>query len=275
MTEEPIYTELFSAKSPISPNLDYCVRKIKRGMFNCILVFGPSRAGKSTLAMQCGTYIAERVGVKFDNDSIFFSAEKLEQTCSAGNTNAVYMLDEAAFDMTGEDWQKDAQKKLKTFFSVAAKYNNTFILLIPHIEELRKYFVINEHTRGIEVVLDRKTLERGRCKLHTRYGLQNYYWLRKMNHYVKAEYVPAYNGNFRKTIPSNIDLSAYENEKDYAILSSNSDNSASTRSEYIKRGLKLGLSAKDLSEMFGLSLKYVYNIKGSMKPLRLDPIGAK
>lgn len=257
--------------SIIISNLDKLVLKIKKGYFNCLLVFGPTRSGKTTVASQCGAYIASRVGAEFNTESIFFDASRLEEECKKGKKNAVYMLDEAAFDLTGEDWAKEAQKRLKTYFSVAAKYNQTIILLIPHIEELRKYFVINEHTRGIEVRINKKTLDRGGLILYSQNALRYLYYFRKMNQYSRADGVMGFRCSFRKGLPPTIDEAEYEKRKDEAIQLGNEKDESNTKANFIKRGVKLGIDPKLIASMLNIQVNYVYTIRGQLK--REEPLG--
>lgn len=248
---------------PLKPAMDHLIRKINKGFFNILLIFGATRSGKSTLAFQLGDYIAQNVGVTFTDKEVFFDAAALEAECSKGKKNAVFMLDEAAFDLTGEDWAKDAQKRLKTYFSVAAKYNQTFILIIPHIEELRKYFVINEHTRGIEVYYDRKTLRRGRCKLYSRSKLRQIYYLRKMNHYGAAAAVWGFNNTFPNIIPPGINVEAYEAAKDAAIQGQKEEESNDTKAAYIRRALSLGITPKDIAAILNTNRNYIYMVRNN------------
>ena len=253
---------------PLKPNLDHLIRKVDRGFFNILLIFGATRSGKSTLAFQLGDYLARNVGVEFTEKEVFFDAGALERECSKGKKNAVFMLDEAAFDLTGEDWAKDAQKRLKTYFSVAAKYNQTFILIIPHIEELRKYFIINEHTRGIEVYYNRETLARGRCKLYSRDDLRRIYYLRKMNHYGAAGLVWGFKNTFPKTIPPGIDMVKYEAAKDAAIKSQQQEEDTSnTKKALIWRCLDAGLESSVIVKIVNTSLDYVSRCRREQKAL--------
>jgi hypothetical protein len=253
-------------KGVLRNSVTHLIKKIDKGFFNIILIWGATRAGKSTLGFQIGDSMARTLGVSFNEDYIFFDTAELEKECSKGAKRQVFMLDEAAFDLTGEDWAKDAQKRLKTYFSVAAKYNQTFILIIPHIEELRKYFVINEHTRGIEVKYNRKTLERGYCTLYTRSALRSIYYLRKMNHYGKAEMMFGFKDRFPKKIPASIDIEKYEKRKDDAIKSQNEEESnQDTKMAMIWRCLDEGLSTKQISKIVKTSIDYVYRAKSQMK----------
>lgn len=252
----------------LKTSMSHLVRKIEKGFFNIVLVWGGTRTGKSTLTFKCADAVARSVGVPFNDKYIFFDANELEKECSKGKKKQVYVLDEAAFDLTGEDWSKDAQKKLKTFFSVAAKYNQTFFLIIPHIEELRKYFVINEHTRGMEVKYNRRTLERGFVTLYSRSALRTIYYLRKMNHYGKAEMVFGFKDRFSKKMPASIDIDAYEKRKDEAIQNQQAeDDNKDTKIAMIWRCLDEGLKPKQIAKIVNTSLDYIYRAKSQMKAM--------
>jgi len=201
----------------LKSNLDRLVNKINHGFFNNLIIFGPTRSGKSTLAVQIGCYLSQKIGVSFSNDDIFFDAGKMIKVAQIGKNRKVYVLDEAAFDLMGEDWQNKFQKMLIKIFMVAAKYNQTFILLIPKLEKLREFFISDEHTRAIQVYYNKKTLERGFFKAFSGQNLNLLYDALRNKRYWKLKDIrPDFNGRFNKRI-NYIDIDRYNKEKDDAI----------------------------------------------------------
>ena len=197
-------------------NIYKLCEKIEKGFFNIVLVFGPTRAGKSTLTMQMAQEMAHKLKVPFDVDNIHFDAELLMKDMQKGVRRGVFQLDEAAFNAKGIDWQNEVQKNLIKYVDTAAKYNQTLFILIPYIEELKYRFIRDEHTRLCEVSFNRNTLERGMAKLYTYFdGLMLYDLLKKKQFY-KAHKISYKQVKFTSETGS-IDMIEYERKKDEAI----------------------------------------------------------
>jgi hypothetical protein len=181
-------------------NLDRLVTKIKKNFFNIIIIFGATRTGKSTIATQIGYYMSHHLGNTFTSQSnIFFNVDELVEEGKKGVKNAVYQLDEAAFDLKGTDWAKSGQKQLLVLFNTAAMYNQTYIIIIPKLEELRSHFISDEHTCGLEVYYNKRTFERGFYKAYTSEQLMYKYMMLKNLQYQRAmRSVFSFHGRFNK-----------------------------------------------------------------------------
>lgn len=146
-------------------------KRVQDGLFNIILIFGPTRSGKSTLAFQIAKTICQEVGVPFNDDNIHFSAAKLVEWLN-GQKKQVGILDEGAFEMKAEDWHNAASKNLRKYIDTAAKFNQTIIVCIPKIKELHSSLVSNYHSRGFRTQINFKqnkktgemTWRPGNCK---------------------------------------------------------------------------------------------------------------
>lgn len=194
------------------------IKKVKHNYFNIIIVWGPTRTGKSTLGRQIAKTMADGLKVSFNaKNNIWFSAKELLEQGQKGIKHEVNMLDEAAFQGKGIDWQNKDQQNLLKLFDVAAKYNQTYILIIPHLEELKYNFIRNAHTVGVQVSYNADTLERGYFKMYNKINL-----LRKYDSYVKKLFIESdrVEGSHAGRFDDNDaidDMDEYERKKDLAI----------------------------------------------------------
>ena len=197
-------------------NLDRLIMKSKKGLPNWMVVFGHTRTGKTTFVCQNCAYMADGLGVTYDNDSIYFDIEALFNEAIKGKKYMQYHLDEAAFGLMGEDWQNVAQKNLIKLTMTAAKYAQTIWIIIPHLEKLRESFIRDEHTRGVEIYFG-KDYSKGYFKLYDQKSLFYKYELLKAKKYSEANAVkPFSRGRFNGDM-SFIDVEKYEQAKDEAI----------------------------------------------------------
>ena len=216
----------FGWSNYLQSNVEDLAIKSQAGMFNIILIFGPTRYGKSTLSFQIAKTISDYCKVPFGNENIELDAEKLMEVASLGKKHHVYVLDEGAFDLKGEDWQGKANKTLRKFFNTAAKYNQTFIINIPLIGSLHSDFVRDDHARGIRVnaqvnmdaVDPLKRYKRGYAKLYNNFlvgqweGCKKKYPHSLLWKFYADTPVVSFNSNI-----SFIDEEAYQQKKDEAI----------------------------------------------------------
>jgi hypothetical protein len=238
------------------------------GMPNIILIFGPTRWGKSTLAFCLAKEISEVCKVPFTVDNIDFDAEILVSEASNGKKHHVYVLDEGAFQLKGEDWQNKASKILRKFFNTAAMYNQTFIICIPFIGELHKAFIKDEHACGFRVhaKLNRKAdkpedmYKKGFVKAYKKYLYAQWKGEKDNVHHSTlwkyASDVPIC--KFPKDI-SFIDEDKYQEKKKAAIKKLADDESASDKSHQ----RKAGLLAKYVHKEQKLSYQKIGEIIGS------------
>lgn len=244
-------------------NLDRLGLKIKKGFFNIIIVFGATRTGKTTLAAQMGKHLSKDIGVSFDVNDIFFDTAKLVEEAQKGIKNKIYQLDEAAFDLMGEDWHKKSQKDLIKLTMTAAKYNQTFMILIPRLERLRETLISDEHTVGIGTYYNKKTFERGYYSMHSKQTLLTLYDALKMKKYWKLKNIRApVTGRFSARMKDFIDMKIYDDMKDQAIrqIGETKKNNKGERKDWIINAINQGIKKQDIAKMFGLSHSYIRGI---------------
>jgi len=110
--------------------------------FDCIvLITGPRRTGKSTLAVQ----IARKVDPHFDINHIAFRLDDFNEIIrtnpTANPAKGIYpqvILDEAGFDLFSQNWMQQVQKNLVRKFEVIGARNQIVYLVLPHRMMLNK-----------------------------------------------------------------------------------------------------------------------------------------
>jgi hypothetical protein len=245
-------------------NMDAVVLRSKKGLPTYIIVSGPTRSGKTTLSMQCAYYVANKLGKNFNINNVYFDAEKLRESAK-GNKNAVYLLDEAAFNMMGQDWQRKEQRNMIKYMMTAAKYAPVFFICIPLLEKLSASVIEDQHTRGLETYLSKNLVQRS-AKILTHDQLvyrwealrRREYWKLRKNNGIRAK--------FNKQL-SFMDMEKYEKMKDNAIDSIGKEEKSPTDKKlYIMNAKKhLGLTAPKIAKIFGCSSAYIRSVWADWK----------
>lgn len=233
-------------KGIVYENVITLAKRVNDGLFNIILIFGPTRSGKSTLAFQIAKTISDKVGVPFSVDNVHFSAAELVAWLD-GKKKAVGILDEGAFEMKAEDWHNAASKNLRKYIDTAAKHNQTIIVNIPKIKELHSSLISNYHSRGFRTQIiikhNKKTGEMtwrpGNCKGYKGKKLFNQWeFEKKLNWDEDTMYkLPCTIGpySYGKDI-SFIDEAAYQKKKDEAIAKLQLDDKDENKTNAVKLG---------------------------------------
>lgn len=205
-------------------NIEHCAKRIEKGFFNVFLIWGPTRCGKSTLAFQMAKELSLLLNVDFSDKDVFFSAEKITQEGIKGHRKKIYVLDEASFDGKGVDWQSKDQQNFLKMFNVAAKFNQTYFILLPHIEELKYNFVRDAHSMGLQVTYDADTLERGFFRMYDKNSLIYKWSMLSQKKLTEAEQAYfSHEGRFGNDL-SFFNEEAYNKAKDEAIAELGKEN---------------------------------------------------
>lgn len=200
-------------------NVKELVLRSKQGFPNIIIVFGATRSGKTTIAAQCAKEMATQLGVKFDVDNIFFDSELCLKEAKKGHRNAIYHIDEAAFDLMGEDWKNksDTQINFLKLIMTAAMYAQTYFLCIPKLEKLREPIVTDDHVKGLETYYNHNNYEKGFFRGYDRHHLlYRYTMLRSKRYKEAAQTIPNFKGRFSANLDF-LDLERYLYMKKEAI----------------------------------------------------------
>jgi hypothetical protein len=108
--------------------------------------------------------------------NVTFEADKLVEL--ANNPEKLkwcFILDEASNDLMSADRGNKFQLLLTKFYNIAAKYNQTHFILLPNLQQLKKDFLTDFHTCGLETVIKydakNKVYLRGRGRAYSRHAL--------------------------------------------------------------------------------------------------------
>lgn len=202
----------------LEQNVKHAALRIRKGFFNVFIVWGPTRTGKSTLVFQIANALATELGGTFTaKDNIFFSSKDIVDVGKKGVKNCIYVLDEASFDGKGVNWQNKDQQNLIKLFNTAAKYNQTYFLILPNLEELKSTFIRDDHSIGIQIGYNKRTLDRGWFRLYSKTQFLGKYWKLVNKHYADAQTsLYSYQGKFNEDL-SFLDVEEYNRKKDEAI----------------------------------------------------------
>jgi len=145
----------------INYNLDvmagFFASRVHKELDNFWAVEGKEGYGKSTLAMQLGTTISEKLGVPFDiTRNVFFNEKKdyVYNTLRAVDKPEVFIFDEAANQANKKQWWKTQQVELMTLFTLMRYKGTTVLFCIPSLTELD--VVLREHRlHGVLSIPDR------------------------------------------------------------------------------------------------------------------------
>lgn len=142
-------------KGNLKKIVDARVDRIKAGLFNCLIIFGDTRTGKSTLARKIAKYMSDELGVPWHPSThIAFSVEEHgENSEREGTDRQIFILDEASFDLLAQDRKNEWQFRLIQYFNTAAKKNQTHIILLPVLGQIKKDFLISEHVFGLRTYI--------------------------------------------------------------------------------------------------------------------------
>jgi len=244
-------------------NLDQIIKRAKKGLPTYVVVWGATRSGKSTLAMQSCQYISDKLKTPWGVDHVFFDSGELMEK-ARGKQNHVFLLDEAAFNMMGVDWQNEQQKNMIKYMMTAAKYAPVIFICIPRLEKISANIIEDEHARGLEVYLSKNLKSRG-FTAYTRTNMVKKWYLLRDRRFGRAMQVP---GSFRGVFGKDtgvIDMEQYDIKKDNAIESIGKKNNKNTdKKKWIMNALNMGLKQREVAKIFNLSRSWIKDIKAEM-----------
>ena len=127
----------------INYNLDvmanFFVSRVHKELDNFWAVEGREGFGKSTLAMQLGATVAEKLGVPFNVErNVFFNEKKdfVYNTLRSVSKPEVFIFDEAVNQANKKQWWKTQQVELMNLFTLMRYKGTTVLFCIPSLTEL-------------------------------------------------------------------------------------------------------------------------------------------
>lgn len=198
----------------LKDNLDLIVQRTDALWDNLIIIDGLERAGKSTVAITCAAYLAEKLKRPFDAEKVFFSIDDLTNFAQS-TREQVIIWDEAALGGMGQQWATSEQLKLKQLLITCGKYRHILIFIIPDFTILGKYFAVHRSVALLRVYSP-DNITRGYFRFYNIESKKLLYDAEKKGLYYNHGIHPSFKGRFTKN-ENIIDLNLYEKRKDEAI----------------------------------------------------------
>lgn len=199
--------------------LDLCIDRCtgKKKLDNLMIVDGDEGFGKSTLAIACAYYVADKTGRPFSVDNVFFDIDEVIKF-AATTKDQIIIWDEAALGGMAMDWRSELQQKLIKLMMTSRKKRHFFFFNIPKFFKLNEYIIL-DRSIGMLHVYARNENELGRFCYFKKKGKEFLYngWRKnKARNYAKFK---NFWGTFPNVLHKLIDEEAYELKKDKAIES--------------------------------------------------------
>ena len=238
---------------------DLTIRRTKKNWDNLIIIDGPERSGKSTLARAIAYYISYTKGAKFTIENIFFDPDEMLEYATT-HQDEMIIWDEAAFGGQSNQWQNEVQRKMNTMLMVCGKFKNTYIFIIPSFFRLNRYLAI-DRSLGLIHVYSPDLITRGQfiC-LSEAQKIRAYNKYRQTEWYGKQH---SFRGTFTIKNQDFIDEAVYEAKKDAAIKKFLEDKGQKKKDklELIQNKLATNMTPQEVMSLVGVSQKTVYNWK--------------
>lgn len=152
--------------------LDTQIKMVSNNFDSVGLITGMEGSAKSTLVItSIMTYICHVLGTTFNEDTICFSLEQLNQQLEKSIEGDVICLDEFVLLGSSDETMTKLQRLLRKKFTLIRKKKLFIFLVIPSIHMLNKYFAVQRTRYCLNCVsIEAK---RGFAKLYG-YGKKNY-----------------------------------------------------------------------------------------------------
>lgn len=265
------YLESNVIKDPkLAEEVQEIVWRMKKGLPVYLIMFGPTRSGKTTVGLQICHDVSLALGNPFDINNVFFFSDKLRGYAHK-KVNYCFQLDEASYNLMSADRQGKEQLYMQQYMNTAAKYGQLIVICMPHLEQLKASIIKDFHSIGIEMYFRVDKYKRnGRQEKYLRRvwrcwnnkQLNYIYDCKKKNLWVKNIYCSK-EGDARKDL-SFMDIEKYESMKDDAI-DSIGPKEASSRDQWVLNALASGLKQREVAKIFGISLSLVRHIVAENK----------
>ena len=123
--------------------IDTALYAVKHKNQDLVLVFdGPEGGGKSTAARQLGFYCSEKLGSKFETDTVYNihnDIDKYIRSSSEGNKYDVHILDEARKILNRKRSTSKDAVRFTNYLSECRFMNQVHIICIPAFHDLDRY----------------------------------------------------------------------------------------------------------------------------------------
>lgn len=199
--------------------LDLMIERMspKRKADNVLIVEGLEGDGKTNMSLACGYYVAFTTKREFSNENVYFDLEKMIKKAQS-TEEQVLIWDEPALAGLNNEWWRKTQQNLIKLLMVARKKKHFFIFNFTKFYKFSEYIVV-DRAIGMIHMYSRNGVQAGRWVYFKKESLERlyFYWKGTKRRAYKKFY--DFRGSVPWVLPKIIDESAYEKEKDKAIMS--------------------------------------------------------
>lgn len=187
-----------------------------------LFIDGYEGYGKTTLSVEICYYVAELTKRSFNVDNIFFNVDKMIDFASK-TEKQIILWDEAILGGLATEWRSQSQLKLRKLLGVARKKSHFFVFNIPRFYQLAQPII--DRAIGLVHVFSPDEIKMGYFCYYNKSSLMNMYnaWRSTKRIYYNKFY--NFRGRFYDSMYNKqlINIQAYEDKKDEAIMSINDD----------------------------------------------------
>ena len=250
--------------------LDETIRAVANKHDSVCIYTGYEGTGKTSDAFIDAAYISKECGYKLDLNNIHFLPEDIEKAVTTSPAGTVHIWDEAIFGLDSKETMGKVAKALTKVFTVCRSRRQFVFLVIPNIWMMNKYFA-TVRSRFLVHHISKDGIQRGDFRVYGRknksvlynYGKKSYSYSGKKGLY-DFDFAGNFIDPFNLDIVKNwvIDKDAYEEKKQKALESINSDEDDSPKKSKLekKNEKRAYVFMKELKDKY----KYSYTELGKM-----------
>jgi hypothetical protein len=249
----------FYVEKALYNNILFCIERWRNKHDNLLIIDGDEGIGKSEIARQIGYIYSYETKIPFSVENVFFDIEEMSEYART-QRNKIIIWDEAVLGGMAEDKYKDSQQELIKMLITSRKYGHFYIFVIPKIRKLADY-IAEDRALALIRVYSPNMLDRGYFKSYAKEkkNLISQFERQKRKYSID----PDFRGKFTDCSNLNlIDMEAYENKKDKAILSIGNKKKQSNEKKHLKtlcnylKDNKI-LTKKAISEVLDVEPSYI------------------
>lgn len=236
---------------------------------------GAEGEGKTTFSIAVAYYIADQTGRPFNTANVFFDVEKMIKFAQE-TEGQIIIWDEPALQALSTDWASSAVKNLTRLLMMARKKRHFMIINMTKFYKFNEYIVVDRAIAMLHVY-SRRNIQSGRFMYIKRKKLEalwrDYRFSKRRNYGkhcskdIRGMFPDILNPKYKYNVLKDFNNSAYEKEKDAAIMSIGAGEVKLTPAqqrklfvkEFIKNKIDKGekVDTKQLSEDFNISTRSI------------------
>lgn len=205
----------FYMNAKLKENLDYEVKRIKKGWDVILLVDGEEGSGKSSFASSIAYYLSSKLETKFELEDVIFTIPQFEEWVKEQPVGSVCLWDEFVMAGLSTEALYRIQNTLIKRMAIIRKKRLVIILVIPYLFMLRKYFAL-ARTKCLLHVYSVDYLSRGTFMYYSKPKKRRLY-IKGSKYWEHGVERPDFIGSFTDTYGFFWDVEKYEQKKEESL----------------------------------------------------------